>query len=183
MTLAEELTRKWHSVLTLTVHIPTWTEPHCLAYCCEIASKSEVMVELGTYMGASAAVMLLANPKLHLWCVDTFAVFGTRRITELMLEPYIKDGRCELITGDSARAADMLQHMKLKIDAVWVDDGHATEDVIRDIRCFLPLIKHGGEIFGHDWDADNDVAQGVRACFSYPQITIPVPRLWSHRKP
>lgn len=176
----DELVKKWQPVLDQAAHIFTWTEPASLAYCAEIASRSKVAVELGTYMGASALVMLRANPNLHLWCVDTFAVAGTHKVCEHFLGKEIFEGRCELITGDSRRAAGMLVGNHL--DMVWVDDGHATEDVKRDISCFLPLLRSGGVMFGHDFDVPhNDVALGVIA--SLPSWEIPVPRVWSYVKP
>lgn len=182
MTLAEQLTQKWGQVIRQSDHIWTWTEEHCLAYCAERAAHGWIGVELGTYLGRSAAVMLDANLGLHLWCVDTFEVPGIQHTARYFLRKEIADGRCELIKGDSLRASGMLQHMKGKLDFVWVDDGHATEDVKRDIRCFLPLLKPGGVIFGHDFDVPyNDVALGVIA--SLPRFDIPVPRLWSYTKP
>jgi hypothetical protein len=81
----------------------------------------------------------------------------------------------------------MLVHMKGRLDFVWVDDGHATEDVKRDIRCFWPLVRKGGEMFGHDFDSPpNDVALGViDAARTQPGFvhTLPVPRVWSAIKP
>jgi hypothetical protein len=76
----------------------------------------------------------------------------------------------------------MLQHMKGKIDYCWVDDGHATEDVLRDIHSLLPLLRAGGEMFGHDFEVPhNDVALGViRSGIKYD---IAVPRVWRHIKP
>lgn len=182
MTLADELVKKWQHVLD-QCKIPTWTEPHCLAYCAEVASKSTVMVEVGTYVGASAQVMLRANPALHLWCVDHFQAFAfNKEICAMMLREEIEQGRCELIQAQSDIAGEMLQHMGGKIDGVWIDDGHATEDVKRDIRSFLPLVKSGGELFGHDFDIPhNDVAFGVIQ--SLPSYEIKVPRLWSYIKP
>lgn len=176
----EELVAKWQHVLNECAEPFTWTEPASLAYCAEIASKSEWGVEIGTYMGASALVMLRANPNLHLWCVDTFAVAGTKKVTEYWLRKEIADGRCELIVGDSATAGGMLQHMKGKLDMVWVDDGHATEDVIRDITSFRHLMKRGGVMFGHDFEVPfNDVALGVIHSLG-KKFTIPVPRVWSY---
>ena len=187
MTLADELVQKWgHIVLpqNRTPEIPTWTEPHCLAYCCEAASKASFGIECGTYMGASAAVMLQANPNLHLWAIDLFEVFGVQDVAEKMfLKQYIREGRLEIIKGDSAKGASMLQHMAGKIDYLWVDDGHSFLDLQRDISSLLPLLKPGKEIFGHDWDGDNDVAQGVKSMLPLDEIRIPVPRLWAYTKP
>lgn len=183
MTYADKLISKWKDVIS-DLPIPTWTEPWALAYCAEIASLSTNMVELGTYMGMSALVMLRANPSLHLWTVDHFKAFAfNREVAEHFLKSYIREGRCEIITGDSARAGEMLSHMAGHLDAVWVDDGHAVEDVKRDINAFLPLIKRGGTLFGHDWEGDNDVSRGVKALIPHNQIEVPVPRLWSYLKP
>ena len=129
-------------------------------------------------MGASAKCMLLANPKLHLWCVDKFSlVFGLETVANLFLQDEIVAGRCELINGDSEKGGQMLSHMHGKLEFVFVDDGHATEDVLRDIRCFYPLLKPGGVMFGHDFDVPhNDVAQGVIQ--SGIKFDVPVPRMW-----
>lgn len=130
-------------------------------------------------MGMSAWAMLKTNPTLHLWCVDIFAAFEfNKELVEYFLRDSIKMGRCELIKGTSDKAAPMLEHMRGKLDFVWVDGSHATEDVLRDIRNFMPLIRPGGEMFGHDFDVPhNDVAKAViQSGYNY---TIPVPRLWS----
>ena len=164
--------------------IPTWTELETLAYCAEIARKSSFVVESGVYMGASSRVMLEANPTLHLWAVDKFMVFGTEAITRLFLREWIEDGNCELIVGDMDRAGEMLAHMKGKIDAVFVDDGHSEEDLKRDIRNALPLLRSGGILFGHDFDIPhNDVARGVLSIFHVEQLTFPVTRVWQYIKP
>jgi predicted O-methyltransferase YrrM len=178
-----ELLAKWKPFVDASLKIPTWTEPESLAYCAEVASRSKVIIESGTYMGASALIMLNANPALHLWAIDHFAVFGTKEITEHFLADHIKEGRAELIKGDSSVGGAMLQHMKGKVDAVWCDDGHAEEDLIRDITWLLPLLRSGGELFGHDWDGDNNVARGVKAKIPVNKLTFPVPRVWSYRVP
>lgn len=178
-----ELLLKWQH--TINSDIPTWTEPLTLCWLAEQASRAQFAVESGTYMGASAFTMLAASPELHLWCVDKFdlLVFGTEKITRLFLRHPIYQGRCELIVGDSERAASMLPHMRGKLDLVFIDDGHATPDVIRDIESFRPLVRSGGILCGHDWEGQNDVAQGVKACIPESEIQIPVPRLWCYLKP
>lgn len=166
-----------------TFDIPTWTTKSELGYCVEVAKRSPVMIESGTYMGASARAMLAGAYPLHLWCVDKFMVFGTEQITRMFLTPWIQNSQCEIIVGDSEKAAEMLQHMKGKLDAAWLDDGHAKEDLQRDIRCLLPLLRSGGELFGHDWEGNNDVAQGVLSMLPKDKLTFPRPRIWSYIKP
>lgn len=202
-----ELIPKWQHVLD-RVNIPTWTETLTLAYLAELASKSENIIEAGTYLGASAKVMLLANPKLKLYCIDTFTCVG-----EPMMQDYLKsvgenrhlltgqicrqytlkqecdEGRCTLILGDSSDGARHLRGNDLSkpnhgewADAIFVDDGHAEEDVLRDIRCLMPFLKSGGQMCGHDFDVPhNDVAKGVIA--SGIAYDVPIPRMWRHVRP
>ncbi len=167
--------------------IPTWTEPETLAYCCEVAANAGrgLGLECGTYMGASLAAMLMANKEMHIWAVDKFMVFGTEfLVRKVFCKQAIESGRCELIVADSAKAFEMLApHVGGHLDFAWVDDGHAEEDLRRDIKAFLPLLKSGGILFGHDWDGNNDVARGVLSMIPLEKLTFPVPRVWQYTKP
>lgn len=165
------------------IKIPTWTEPRTLEFLAAAAQQVDYAVDLGCYIGASAQVMLRANPKLHLWTVDHFQAFAfNQEVAAIFLAPYIAEGRCEIIVGDSSRAAEMLGHMRGKIGLCFVDDGHATEQVLADIRYMLPLLCSHGTLCGHDFDVPhNDVAQGVIK--SGISFDVPVPRLWRHIKP
>lgn len=179
--LQEILLAKWAPTVQASNHIFTWTEPYNLAFIAEHASHADAAVELGTYMGRSAKVMLDAGCR-HLWSVDHFAVAGTFEVSQFFLSDYIQRGQCELIRGDSNRAAEMLVHMRGKIDFVFVDDGHASSDLIRDITAMIPLLKPGGIMCGHDFEVPhNDVANGViQTGIPY---TVPVPRMWMYVKP
>ena len=165
------------------VLIPTWTEPETLQYCAQIARQSKFMVEVGVYFGASSRAMLKANSGLHLWSADTFGVFGAEQVTRLFLRDWIENGQCEIVVGDSVKAASILPHMEGRLDAVWIDDGHAEEDLRRDISSMLPLLRRGGILFGHDWDGDNDVARGVKSMLPVERMTFPCPRVWQYIKP
>lgn len=175
----EQLVSKWSTVIHQSDHIFTWTETEALAYLAELASTASLVVESGCYLGRSAKVMLDANPKLHMWTVDKFMVAGTEHTTRFFLAEEIKQGRCEIIVGDSQRALEMLQHVAGKIDLAWVDDGHAEEDLLRDIRCLSPLMRPGGIMVGHDFEVPhNDVARGVIQ--SGVPYTNPLPRVWQY---
>lgn len=180
----EELLAKWGYLVDWSDHIPTWTERETLCFLAEESSKAKLVVECGTYAGRSARVMLDANPGIHLWCIDKFdLVFGMQKIATRMLQPYVLDGVCELINGDSSKGGEMLQHMRGKIDLLWIDDGHATEDVLRDIHWLVPLLRPGGICLGHDFDPIpkyNNVAIGVIQ--SGIKYDLPLPRMWRHIK-
>jgi hypothetical protein len=116
--------------------------------------------------------------------VDHFRAFAfNRQVAEIFLHEFIAQNRCEIIEGDMDKAGEILVHMRSKIDAVWIDDGHLEEDVRRDIRNALPLLRSGGILFGHDWDGDNDVARGVKSMLPVQELYFPVPRVWAWRKP
>lgn len=157
----------------------TWTERPTLAYLCELAQTAQFIVESGCYMGASAFAMMQAAPDTaHMWTIDKFMVAGTEFVTRKNLERFISSGRLEIIVGDSERGGEMLVHMKGLVDVIFIDDGHAEEDLRRDIRSLFPLLKPGGVMCGHDWEGDNDVARGVKSMFNPGMIEVPLPRLW-----
>lgn len=161
----------------------TWTEDETLAVLGCYASQSKIIIESGTYMGASSYMMMRSAPvDAHMWAIDKFMVAGTEFVTRRVMKPWIDKGAYELITGDSARGGEMLQHMTGKVDLIWIDDGHATEDVLRDIRCLSPLLRPGGVMLGHDFEVPhNDVALGVIQ--SGIPYDVPFPRLWRYVKP
>lgn len=174
----------WESVVSETKErCFTWTEDATLAALGCYASQSKVIVESGCYMGATAYMMLRCAPAdAHLWTIDKFMVPGTEFVSRMNLDPWIRFGRCELIVGDSERGGSMLLHMAGKVDLIFVDDGHAEEDVMRDIRCLKPLLRPGGVMLGHDFDVPhNDVARGVIA--SGIAFDVPLPRLWRYVQP
>lgn len=181
MSLNEELGKKWKHVTDRSEHIFTWTGQHELAYLAEQASRSSHAIEMGVYMGRSCKVMLDANPNLHLWAVDPFMVDGTFETTRYFLREEIAQGRCEIIRKFTIDAAPMLQHMKGRIDLVFIDAAHDFGNVVNDIKHWVPLIRPDGIACGHDLERnpENDVTKAVRHCF-FDWWTEPVPRIWQY---
>lgn len=178
----EALTEKWKWALESSAHIFTWTEDYALAYLAEHASHAHLIVESGTYMGASAHVMLTASHNCHLWCVDPFMVAGTEQVTKYFLQRFVREHRCEIIAKRSGPASEMLAYLKGQIDMVFIDDGHAYDDVCYDIERWRPLVRSGGILCGHDYEHPaNDVTRAVTHLL--PEHREPVPRMWEWRKP
>lgn len=178
----EDLTDKWKSTVYSSEHIFTFTERESLAYLCEKASTADFAVEVGTYMGRSAKVMLDAACG-HLWAVDLWMVPGTLETTRYFLRENIERGQCELIQKRSDHAAAQLAHMKGKIAMVFLDDGHTYEDLILDITSWLPILRPGGLLCGHDYEQspENDVTRAVKELL--PGHWNPLQRLWAYVKP
>jgi len=64
------------------------------------------------------------------------------------------------------------------LDFVFIDADHSYDAVMADIRAWLPKLRPGGFITGHDYDRTRfpDVVRAVRSCFS--QITTQEDFVW-----
>lgn len=180
--LVHDLMQKWTPIIRQSDHIFTWTGDGELSYLAEQAAHSSHAIEMGVYMGRSCKVMLDANPTLHLWAVDPFMVDGTFETTRYFLRQEIAEGRCEIIRKFTNDAAPMLQHMKGKIDLLFIDAAHDFGNVVNDIKHWLPLVRDGAVACGHDLERnpDNDVTKAVRHCL-FDWWKEPVPRIWEYR--
>lgn len=179
--LVHELIEKWAPTIRKSDHVFTWTGDGELAYLAEQASKATVAIEMGVYMGRSAKVMLDANPALHLWACDPFMVDGTFETTRYFLREEIAQGRCELVRKFTPEASAQLQHVKGKVDLLFIDAAHDFANVVQDIKHWLPLVRVGGIACGHDLERnpENDVTNAVRHCL-FDWWTEPVPRIWQY---
>lgn len=185
--LVDELMAKWIPTIRQSDHIKSWTGDGELAYIMEEATKAKTCVEIGTYLGKSAKCLLDANPSLHLWYVDPGLVDFIFETSQYFLREEIAQGRCEGIKKYTPEAAAMLEHMRGKLDMVWIDGGHDFNAVYTDIKYWAPLLKVGGLMCGHDYEAPprypqkNDVARAVEHCLM-SWFSEPVPRVWAFRK-
>lgn len=75
---------------------------------------------------------------------------------------------------DSALGARLFPHAWL--DLVFIDADHSEEAVLMDIDAWLPRVKPGGLISGHDYHRDEDPHVGVRravqARFSAGEVRV-----------
>ena len=174
---AAELVNKWRHVLYATEMIWSWTEPASLAYWAEMASTRNKIIEIGTHLGKSAKVMLLANPNCRLWCIDGWHEPGTEHTARHFLKAEIDEGRCEGYRINFPHNAVCPWNAKAPFDMVVIDNGHEYEEVKNQIELFRPLIRSGGLICGHDLDPGNGVHKAVTELI--PDYTEPVPRVWA----
>jgi len=127
-----------------------------LRWLAEQASKSKIIVEIGSWMGRSAC-SLAANTKGILICVDTWsgslevhdgfdAVLFTkfRKNTEMYNNIWPMPFR-------SVRAAEILSSLGIQPDMIFIDGDHTSENVRADILAWRPLLAEGGIFAGHDY--------------------------------
>jgi hypothetical protein len=85
------------------------------------------------------------------------------------------------IRQDSIRASQDLARAGILLDSVFIDGCHAFAETLGDIECFLPLIRRGGIICGHDYDARwPGVMDAVNYAFG-EDFFLPAGRIWAHK--
>lgn len=87
-------------------------------------------------------------------------------------------GRGWFVIADSVTAARGFEGRLF--DFVFIDADHSYEGVMRDLRVWLPLVKAGGWIGGHDYDHPHqgEVKRVVDEFFSEESIELDVGRTW-----
>lgn len=109
-------------------------------------------VEVGSYMGRSAAYfateMLNHSGFGRIDLVDTFTNGASARQVMELLAP-VRRAIGNIHTGLSWEGAALYGDQSL--DWVYIDADHHYEPVCRDIDAWLPKVKPGGVIAGHDY--------------------------------
>ena len=114
----------------------------------ETASTGSHFVEIGSYYGRSAAFMLVeivnSGKNIKLDCVDPMHQETVHTNLSRVEGHYTHKGKPSV-----EAAAD---YEDASIDFVWIDGNHDYEAVIDDINSWLPKLKTGGWMGGHDYN-------------------------------
>lgn len=115
-------------------------------------------VEVGTQVGYYAETLCKANPQLHLTCVDPYTAYSgyrehksQRRLNEFYeeaqrrLHPYHVD----FLRYTSTAASVNFKNNSL--DFVYIDGNHALMWVVQDLQHWVPKVRKGGIVAGHDY--------------------------------
>jgi len=147
------------------------------------ANQKAHFVEIGVFYGRSAAYMIVeianSGKDIRFDCIDP----DDRFIRNLLS---VAD-RYNPIVQASPTAADLYEDGSL--DFVWIDGDHSEEAVRADINAWLPKVRNGGWLGGHDYD--NVICPGVRvACMDLLSDHVEIPPTggagsssWLWRKP
>lgn len=115
-------------------------------------------VEVGTWRGQFAEILLKANPALQLYCVDPWKTYGgytdfksqdsldwSYQRARKRLAPY----NCSLMRMPSLEGMD--HFAEGSVDFVYIDGNHDFPNVVQDIHGWLPKVRVGGILAGHDY--------------------------------
>ena len=118
----------------------------------------EVGLELGVSRGEYSKVLLSGIPKLKLYLVDAWKVYGTYRpyVDQDELDGFIEETKTrlsgydyEIIRKFSMDAVNDFEDGSL--DFIYIDANHKIPWVLDDICAWSPKVKSGGIVSGHDY--------------------------------
>lgn len=134
-----------------------------------ISEGKMAAVEIGTFTGSMAEIIADSmHPEGHLITIDSYLVrpevhWGNSRgkITPVTftvgeailqatnrLEPY--RSKVTQIIGDSVKVSEMIKDKSL--DLIFIDGAHDYKSVMADLQAWLPKLKPGGTMSGHDYN-------------------------------
>lgn len=171
------------------------------------ANENAKFVEVGSWLGASICYLATEaknyQKNMKIYAVDTWAGAANDLAHEKivrenggpsqMLNMFVKNmqnaGVGDMITpimNHSTEASKQFEDNSL--DFVFIDASHQYQDVKNDLKHWLPKVKKGGIIAGHDYvpghpESNIGVVKAVNEFFNYKSLEIgPAGRTWLHRK-
>lgn len=128
-------------------------------------SGSEFL-EIGTYAGRSFAYLAVeiinSKKNIELIGIDGFGWQGLKEDFDRYMTP-VKN-RYFILKGNSLELAVKFPNESL--DFIFIDANHTYEDVKADILAYIPKVKKGGVLGGHDYcDGWPGVVQAVNEIF------------------
>ena len=130
------------------------------AFAAHAAGAREIL-EIGSFVGASACLFLTLLPEANITCVDPFtgdlhggdAYNGPRDTIEARFDAATAGfgGRVRKIVARSVPALDALQQENRLFDIVYVDGSHVRDDILVDSLLAWPLLKVGGLMMWDDY--------------------------------
>lgn len=171
-----------HQCVEACYNIPGQTWPVELCWLYDTFGKSMSHIEIGTFCGRS----LMAScggmqSSASVFSVDDDSeafnpewVQAVRRATLKLIEQNVTAVRL-----DSVSAAAMCND---KFDSIYIDACHHYAECKADIQAWLPHLKAGGIIAGHDyWPAHPGVMYAVNEVFGDAFEVVPRTRIWFAR--
>jgi len=144
-------------------------------------NASAHFVEVGSWKGKSSAFMCVeifnSNKTIKFDCVDIWT--GAGEVGEYDKDSAVKSQTLYYeflknmepvknlytpIREWSDKAASLYEDNSL--DFVFIDAGHSYENVLADINAWLPKVKKGGVIAGHDYTNADGVRRAVNEIFT-----------------
>jgi predicted O-methyltransferase YrrM len=149
----------------------------------EIMNTDFIVAEIGSFCGVSSEVLALHCKKIY--CIDTWNDWSGDGIIHQAMEkfdnmksmyPHVEKLH---MTGEDGSKLFSDEYF----DLVYIDASHWYDDVIFDIKTWLPKIKNGGYLAGHDYVSGIDTFRAVNDFFGKTHsITVYPDSSWVIKK-
>lgn len=156
----------------------TWPDLYTQAI--QHVPNNSVIVEVGLFRGKSFSYLMTeatnSGKSLRVYGVDDFSSLMGWRIQESIREAFLLNlaphaGKYTLIHESSTNAAALFSYAI--IDFLFLDASHDYDSVKRDLSAWLPKMKPGSVIAGHDYtDEWPGVKQAVAEAFGDRYVEV-----------
>jgi len=148
---------------------------------------NDIFVELGSWRGKSAAFMgveiINSGKRIFFVCVDNWSQGDTQKDFKEAVARIEEGVILFVLEGTSWEMADQFEDNTIAF--CFVDAAHDYVSKTNDIKAWLPKIKKGGMIAGHDYtsvmDGYNRTYDAVNDTIGKENISV-IRNVWIHRK-
>jgi hypothetical protein len=130
------------------------------------------MIEIGTWAGESTSILAMSGFFNSIDTIDPWTPWDTEFYNELKTEFETNTRHWDYITHHSDYSYNCVDKFKDgNYDFVYIDGAHDYESVKKDIELYLPKVKDGGYIGGHDYmipDPEFGVTEAVHDVLGKP---------------
>ena len=170
-----------------------------------MAARPSVVIEVGTWKGASLLHMRSLSPTTQFIAIDTWLGCSVMFWTELRDEYRLVGGFPALyqqfianvlaagaerdvwpLPITSTAGAHVLAHLGVTAEVIYIDASHEEEDTASELRLYWPLLEPGGTMFGDDYNERwSGVMRAVDAFAARASLDVELTQdeMWLVRKP
>lgn len=155
------------------------------------------IAEIGVNKGETSLLLRHLFPDAHLFLIDLWAITPDyiqsgspisrktkhyEKAYQMVQDKFHNDSAATILRMTSTQAAELAPN---DFDLVFIDGNHEYSQVKEDIRSWLPKVRTGGLLAGHDYDPSIPIFDGVKRAVDETfgkQMMLGKDRVWIHRK-
>lgn len=172
--------------MTYDLSIPGWMSEHELQTLAKWAEGCETIIEIGSYLGRSAYALAASESRAAVHCFDPWSNTPIENSAPSSLAAFLENTKRVKNITPHRMAALPDWPLERKVDLVFLDAVHENPSDRDYIKFWLPRIKPGGYMSGHDWYPHGryypDVLENVRWLEkTFGKVETPAGSLWRFR--